>query len=121
MRSQLVLLLPLVLGACAVGPTFSQRLSTLVGRSEGELVAELGVPVRSYDTEGRRFLQFERRSTVAVSQPDPFFYGSPWYGGPWRYRPWLNAPAYAEVQCDITFALRSQRVESFTLNGQGCG
>jgi hypothetical protein len=111
-----LLLLPLVLGACAVGPTLSQRLAAYVGRSEGELVANLGVPVRSYETEGRRFLQFERRSTVAVSQPDPFFYA----GGPWRYRPWMNAPAYAEVQCDITFSLRDQRVESFTLNGQGC-
>lgn len=119
MRSRVLLLLPLVLGACTVGPTLSQRLSTFIGRSEGELVAELGVPVRSYETEGRLFLQFERRSTIAVAQPDPFFYGG--YGGPWRYRPWLNSPAYAEIQCDITFALRSQRVESFTLNGQGCG
>lgn len=115
MRSRLVLLLPLVLGACAVGPTLSQRLSTFIGRSEGELVSSMGVPVRSYETEGRRFLQFERRSTVAVSQPDPF------YGyGYWRYRPWMNPPAYAELQCDITFALRNQRVESFTLNGEGC-
>lgn len=115
MRSRVLLLLPLVLGACAVGPTLDQRMAAFIGRSEGDLVASLGVPVRSYETEGRRFLQFERRSTVSVAQPDPFFYG------PWRYRPWMAPPAYAEVQCDITFALREQRVESFVLNGQGCG
>jgi hypothetical protein len=110
-----LLLLPLLLSACAVGPTLDQRLAAYVGRSEGELVQGLGVPVRSYDTEGRRFLQFERHSTIAVAQPEPLFFG------PWGYRPWLNQTSYAEVRCDITFALREQRVESFTLNGQGCG
>jgi hypothetical protein len=114
MRSRVLLLLPLALGACATGPTLDQRMAGYVGRSEGDLVANLGVPVRSYETEGRRFLQFEQRSTIAVSQPDPLFYG------PWRYRPWMSSPAYAEVQCNITFALRQQRVESFVLNGQGC-
>jgi hypothetical protein len=111
-----LMLLPL-LAACAVGPTLSQRLATFIGRGEGDLVAELGVPVRSYETEGRRFLQFERERTVAVSQPDPFF-----YPGPYRYRPWIAPPqAYAQVRCEITFALRDRRVESFTLNGQACG
>lgn len=111
-----LLLLPLLAG-CATGPTLQQRLATFIGRSEGELVAELGVPVRSYETDGRRFLQFERERTVAVSQPDPFF-----YPGPYRYRGWMAPPpAYAQVRCDITFALRQQRVESFSLNGQACG
>jgi hypothetical protein len=110
------LLLPLLLAACAVGPTLEQRLATYVGRSEGDLVAELGVPLRSYDTDGRRFLQFERVSTIAL-QPEP--YSGFGYG---RYRPWMMpAPAYAQVRCDLTFALRDHRVESFTMNGQGCG
>lgn len=107
-------MLPLALAACAVGPTLDQRLSAYIGRSEGDLVAGLGVPLRSYETEGRRFLQFEQRSTIAVSQPDPFFWGP-------RYSVWNVPPAsFAEVSCQITFALRDQRVESFTLNGQGC-
>jgi hypothetical protein len=110
-----LLFLPLLLGACAVGPSLQQRLSAYIGRSEGDLVADLGVPVRSYETEGRRFLQFEQQSTVAVSQPDPFMYGR------YRYRPWMAPPAYAQIRCDMTFALRDHRVESFTLNGQGCG
>jgi hypothetical protein len=107
-------MLSLALVACAVGPTLDQRLSAYIGRSEGDLVAGLGVPLRSYETEGRRFLQFEQRSTIAVSQPDPFFWGP-------RYSMWNVPPAsFAEVSCQITFALREQRVESFTLNGQGC-
>ncbi|MGG5811785.1 hypothetical protein [Falsiroseomonas sp. CW058] len=113
------LALPLLLAACAQGPTLGERLSTLVGRSEGDLVAALGVPVRTHEADGRRFLQFEQRRAVAVSQPGfdrPFF--TP-YGPRWGYVP--APPAYAVVGCDITFALREGRVESFTFRGEGCG
>ncbi len=112
--STALILLPLALAACATGPTLEQRLSGYIGRSEGDLVAGLGVPIRSYETEGRRFLQFEQRSTVPMSSPDPFFWGP-------RYSVWSVPPAsFVEVSCQITFALRDQRAESFTLNGQGC-
>jgi hypothetical protein len=108
------LLLPLALAACATGPTLEQRLSAYIGRGEGDLVANLGVPLRSYEVDGRRFLQFEQRNTVAMSSPDPYFYGP-------RWSVWSVPPAsFVEVSCQITFALRDHRVESFTLNGQGC-
>ena len=116
---RILLLLPLLLAACAQGPTLEQRLSTFVGRSEGDLVAELGVPVRTYETEGRRFLQYEQRRTVAIAQPG---FDRPYFGpfGP-RFGYWPAPPAYAVVGCDLTFALRGGRVESFTVRGQGCG
>jgi hypothetical protein len=120
MRRALPLSLVLLLAACATGPTLQQRLSTYIGRSEGELVAELGVPVRTYEADGRRFLQYEQRRTVAISQPG--FYG-PAYG-PWGFRRggyWPAPPAYGVVGCDLTFALRNERVESFTYRGEGCG
>jgi hypothetical protein len=115
----LPLAIPALLAACATGPTLEQRLSTFVGRSEGDLVAALGVPNRTYEVEGRRFLQFEQRRSIAVSQPGfdrPFF-------GPYGYRyGYVPAPpAYAVVGCDITFALRGSRVESFNFRGEGCG
>jgi hypothetical protein len=116
-----VLALPLLFAACATGPTLQQRLSTYVGRGEADLVAELGVPVRTYEAEGRRFLQYEQRRTVAISQPG--YYG-PAFGGPWGYRRggyWPAPPTYAVTGCDLTFALRDGRVESFTYRGEGCG
>lgn len=117
----LALLLAAPLAGCATGPTFEQRMATFVGRSEADLVATLGVPVRTYETGGRRFLQFEQRATVLVPG-DPWGFG-PWgFGPPWGYRrPWAVPPSYAVVGCDLTFALREGRVESFTARGQGCG
>jgi hypothetical protein len=111
-----LLILPLLLAACETGPTLDQRLSVWIGRGEGDLVAAFGVPVRTYEVEGRRFLQFEQRRSVPVAQPDP------WFQGPWGPRRgyWPPGPAYAVVGCDLTFAIRDHRVESFSFRGQGC-
>jgi hypothetical protein len=112
----------LLLGACATGPTLAQRLSTFVGRGEGDLVAELGVPVRTYEAEGRRFLQYERRRSVLY--PGYGGWGGPWGPGFGRYGGWggWGAPPTVVVsECDITFALRGGRVEGFTMRGDACG
>lgn len=100
------------------GPTLDQRLSTFVGRPEADLVAELGVPVRTYEAEdGRKFLQFESRRLVALPG-DPY----PFYGpyGHRRFGAFAAPPAYARVGCDITFGLRGGRVEGFRFRGEGC-
>lgn len=120
MKRLLPLSLIAVLSACAQGPTLDQRLSTFVGRSEGDLVAALGVPARTYETEGRRFLQFEQRRSVAYASPGlyhPYHYGP--FGPRFGYVP--GPPVYGVVGCDITFALRGGRVENFTYRGEGCG
>ncbi len=122
---RLIPLFPLValLSGCAQGPTLDQRLSTFVGRSEGDLVAALGVPARTYETEGRRFLQFEQRRTVPYASPGHYhpYYGP--FGGPFgpRFGYMPGPPVYGVVGCDITLALRGGRVENFTYRGEGCG
>ena len=116
--ARILILLPLLLAACAQGPTLTERLNPLIGQSEGDLVAALGVPVRTYDVEGRRFLQFEQRRTVQMPS-DPFLFspvGRRW--GPAWGPAW--GPSFAVIGCDLTFALREGRVESFTFRGQGC-
>ncbi|MFC7551407.1 hypothetical protein EBE87_11755 [Pseudoroseomonas wenyumeiae] len=110
----------MLLGACATGPTLSQRLAAYIGDTEAQLIQAMGVPVRSYETEGVLFLQFERRGIVPLPAPDPFYNYGYWGYRPWPWRPWPSTPAYGEVRCDITFALRNQRVDSFTLHGDGC-
>lgn len=118
MRRAAVMALLLLTAACAQGPSLQQQLSTFIGRGEADLVAQLGVPVRIHEAEGRRFLQYEQRRTVAVAEPGlyrPHF--GPW-GPRWAYAP--PPPSFAVVGCDITFALRDGRVESFSFRGQGC-
>ena len=107
--------LALVAG-CATGPPLEQRLLPFVGRSEGDLVATLGVPERTYEVEGRKFLTFEDRRSFIVAG-DPFLYRGYGYG---RFRPYFAPPGYIVRTCEITFALRGGRVESFTFRGDGC-
>ena len=99
--------------ACATGPTLEQRLSPYVGRGEGELVAALGAPDRTYEADGRKFLTFEEQRSYIVAG-EPFLYrGS-------RYGPYFPPPGYVVRSCEITFAVRQGRVESFTFRGDGC-
>ncbi len=112
---RLLLLLPLLLIACAAEPPLETRLQPLVGRSEAELVTELGVPSGTYEAEGMRFLQYEER-TSTVYPGDSYF-------GP-SYRrlgtPFYSPPLVVNRLCAITFALRGGTVQSFTYRGNGC-
>jgi hypothetical protein len=103
----------LLVAACEQGPTLEQRLSTFIGRSEGDIVASLGVPTRTFETEGRRFLQFESRRTVLVPQPSPYF-------GPFGPRGWGPVDTPVAVGCDVTFEMRDGRALSFSYRGNGC-
>ena len=122
MRRALPLIPFLALAACATGPNINERLTTYVGRSELELVSTLGVPTRSYETGGQKFLQYEEQRTVAL--PTGGFGGGPFYGrgfyGGGLYAGGFGGTAYAPVQCDVTFALQGGRVAGYTFRGQGC-
>lgn len=120
---RLLLALPLLATACAApGPTLSQRLSPLVGQSEGQLVSTLGVPVRTYEADGRKFLEFQSQRLTALPG-DPFWGGGFGYGGrPFGWGGVWGPPTtvWAPVTCNVTFALRADRVEDFTYRGEGC-
>lgn len=96
-----------LLAGCATQAGFDQRMSAFVGRSEGDLVAALGVPARTYQTpEGRRFIQFERRRVQADSLG-----GWGWRGGGVNVTTW---------DCNVTFEVTGGRVEGFTSRGNDC-
>lgn len=109
-------LLPLMLLAgCAIGPNLESRLAASIGQSELQLVEGFGVPNRTYETGGLRFLQYEERRQV-MHQLDPYW-GYP-YG---RFAPYSVAgPVLLTRSCDITFILKEGRVQSFTTRGDDC-
>lgn len=109
---------------CATEPPLEQRLLPFVGQSEGDLVAALGVPERTYEVEGRKFLTFEdQRSYITAGYPllypgiGGYGYG---YGRRLGYGPFFAPPGYIVRSCEITFALREGRVESYSFRGDGC-
>jgi hypothetical protein len=109
-------LLPLLLLAgCATGPSFESRLAATIGQSEVQVVEAYGVPNRSYDADGLRFLQYEQRRQV-LHQLDPYW-GYP-YG---RLAPYSFAgPVVLTPSCTITFTIKEGRVQSFATRGDDC-
>ncbi len=115
-----LLVLPVVLAACTPASQrqdLATRLSVFVGRGEADLVREMGVPSRSYETGGSRFLAYASTTTTVY----PGYYGG--YGGwGWRgpyYGGW-GAPEVIRNTCEATFELRNQRILGVAVRGNGC-
>ena len=109
------MVLALRLAGCATGPNLETRLQSTIGQGEGELVSANGVPTRTYQADGRKFLQYEERRTQMVAS-DPYWSRS--YG---RFGPiFPPAPAFVVRSCDITFTLVDGKVASFSFRGEAC-
>ncbi len=90
-------------------------LSHFVGQPESAVVQQMGVPTRSYETGGVKYLAYnEHRIDIIPAFPSysPFFTG--WYGGGFP-------PQVVELQCETTFEVAGGTVKAFTLRGNACG
>ncbi|MBV9749209.1 MAG: hypothetical protein JO157_10370 [Acetobacteraceae bacterium] len=98
MRRLAVLALVLALSACGPDRGAEQRafLASLVGRPESSAVQALGVPDRTYEASGVRFLAYDQQRVVAAR-------GGPFVGG-----------------CELTLTVAGDRVQSWTMRGTVC-
>ena len=90
-------------------------LSGFVGQPEAAVVQQMGVPSRSFETGGVKYLAYdENRIDVIPSFPtySPFYTG--WYGGGFP-------PQVVEWRCETTFEVAEGAVRAFTLRGNACG
>jgi hypothetical protein len=124
----LPLLLPLLLAACGSAGTtaeFDRRIGTYVGRPEAEVVANLGVPNRTYEADGRRLLQYEfarPSSRPAVFPSIGLGFGS--FGGGVGVGTGLGLGlggyGGGAEGCVLVFESRDGRIAGFNRNGPGC-
>ena len=119
-----VLVLPLLAG-CAnhTQQDLEARLGTLIGAPEADLVRRMGVPSRSYETEGRKFLAYFEPWADYAMVPGASFSGGMFGGGGglgvgYGYR---HYPEMVNRFCETTFEVVRGRVASFTLRGSSCG
>lgn len=100
------------------------RLGTLMGASEEDLVRRMGVPSRSYDTEGRKFLAYLERWSDPVVTPHVGF------GGGFGHRGFHGAGlgygfnGYSQTIerfCETTFEVVRGKVAGYALRGSSCG
>ena len=109
------------LGGCATGPTRAQAMQAYIGQPVTVLVAGMGVPNRTFDANGVRFLAYDEQRVDVV----PGTYGSPWWGaGPgfpgWAWAPAPMPPSIVTWSCETTFQVQDDIVRAFTLRGNAC-
>jgi hypothetical protein len=118
MRTLLASLIALpMLVACTVGPDRRVVLNTLVGQPETEAIRQLGVPDRSFDSGGRRFLAFVDRRVESFGGVG--FVGR--YGTRYGGFTGIDAgPNIYERVCETTLEVVDGRVATYALRGNAC-
>jgi hypothetical protein len=119
MRRPILLALALLLTGCV--DELAKReavLNQFVGHPEPELVQQLGVPTRTYETAGVKYLAYDE-SRVDLIPPLPPFGAGPW----WVYGSYGGGfpPQVVTLTCETTFAVAGGVVKSYTLRGNACG
>ena len=105
-----------VLGLASCGPNPAElrhaQLQTLVGQSELQAVQALGVPSRSIEVDGRRFLQWDQISQFTYPAVWGYGWGPPWYGG--------VPPSVVTYTCQTMLEIGQGKVLNWQERGTGC-
>ncbi len=90
------------------------RLTPLIGRPVGDLIQQLGVPNRTFETGGVKYLAYDQTHVqVLPGAPGAGFWSGGWGSG--------IPPEIIQWRCETTFAVADGLVRSFALHGNGCG
>lgn len=118
MKKALAWLLCLAVAGCVTGPDRRLLLTSLVGQPEAEIVRQFGVPTRTYEAGGRKFIAYDERHTDLIP-PAPFIGGFGYFG--YGYGTFGSFPArLIESGCETTFEVAGGRVVSWALRGNTC-
>jgi len=119
MRRSIVLAGLLLVAGCAYpGAQHAAALNALVGKTEADLVRTYGVPVRSVETGGSKFVEYSTHRIESFPE-GPFWGGYGWAG---RWGGWggFGYPDIEQFDCNTTFELKDGVVKSWTLRGNAC-
>ncbi len=124
MRRTLYLAATLAIAGCAYpNPQHVQALNALVGKSETDLIRSNGVPNRTYEAGGHKFLAYSRnRIDTLPGSPGfgPWGYGYGWGGYGWGGWGGGFPPEVVQRDCETTFELDGGVVKTWSLRGNAC-
>ena len=118
MRRVVLLVLAGLLGGCV--NQFAARqafVSQFVGQPEPVLIQQMGVPTRTYETGGAKYLAYDERRTDILPGSPGWGYGGPFWGS---YGGGFPAQVI-NLSCETTFMVSDGVVRSFNLRGNACG
>ncbi|SFU28473.1 hypothetical protein SAMN04488527_10190 [Aliiroseovarius crassostreae] len=99
---------------------YQQLVNDWKGSSEQELIAQWGVPDKSYRSGGNQYISYVRRGSVYIPGTQPTYtttvYGNVAYTNSYGGTPGQNISTY----CETTFVLASGRIKDATFKGNDC-
>ena len=114
MRKLALIGLALALSACTVDPGVQRRafLASLIGQPEAAAIHALGVPARTYQANGIKFLAYDERRAAVISGRTLI--------GPAGYYDAFS-PEAVERGCETTLEVAGGIVRAWNLRGTICG
>ena len=110
----------LVLGGCATTENYEKMLGSWVGASELELVRRWGAPQRTFDSGGRKFLEYASDRNVFIPGVAPTYTTSMIGNTAYTKRVGGSASQNIAKSCQTTFELLNDRIQSWRYYGNDC-
>ena len=92
------------------------QLNAWIGRPETELISVFGVPDRTYETKGVKFIAYTEQRVDLLPGPPGYAFGPPF-----GLYPNAMPPQAVALTCDTSFAIVGGTVRSYSLRGNACG
>lgn len=106
---------------CAAPIDRRPYLNSLVGEQETEIVRRMGVPSRTYESGGHRFLAYQERQTSVYSSGPSFSFGGFGYGGGFGGLGYgFSSSQVVERVCETTLEVAGGQVVSWAQRGNAC-
>jgi hypothetical protein len=120
MKRLSLLVVALMLSACATEAKYQQNLQSWVGQDELSLVRSWGPPARTYEVGGHKFFEYSREGNLFMPGTAPTYqtnvYGNTAYTNSYGGTPAMNIP----LSCVTTFEVAEGRVLSGAWRGNNC-
>jgi len=94
MKKIFVVMSFLFLAACATEAEYRRHVNSYIGMSEEDLIANMGIPSKRYQTENKKFLDYKNS--------------------------YYSHEAHKKYYCNTTFILEKGIVEDVTFRGNDC-
>ncbi|VVN81608.1 hypothetical protein PS712_01141 [Pseudomonas fluorescens] len=115
-----IVILTLMLSACATTAKYEKILDTWVGEDELNLVRKWGPPQQSYETSGHRFLVYSNDRNVFVPGQAPTYQtsviGNTAYTNSYGGSPAMNV----NLSCTTTFEIADGKITTWSYRGNDC-
>ena len=108
------------LTGCATREKYVNKLNTLVGKQESQLVSMWGMPTSMYEADGLRYLTYTRSETVYIAGTPAKTTTTYYLGKPIPFQTVGTSDYSYTKDCTTTFTVINKVISSFRIQGNDC-